>query len=55
MTVVFPWIYFITLLDSPTKLVNIPIMTFWYLINPKIFSQKKSTDGRNLPNNDSYF
>ena len=53
--VIYPYIYFISFLETPVKLVNIPIMMVWYLINPKIFSIKKDSEGRNKPIKGTYF
>ena len=45
--IVYPYIYFVSFLETPIKIINIPIMMVWYLINPNIFTIKKSALGRN--------
>ena len=53
--VIYPYIYFVSFLETPGKLINIPIMMIWFLINPKIFTKIKTEDGRNKPIKGTYF
>lgn len=46
---VYPYIYFMALAVSFTQLVTIPIMLFWYLIDPEILVAGTREDGTAVP------
>lgn len=45
----YPYIYFISLSINVMQLNTIPIMLFWYLIDPYIFIKGVRKNGTNIP------
>ena len=50
----YPYIYFISLYLAPAQLWTIPIMMFWYFVDPEIIVEGERANGELIPRSDNY-